>query len=364
MPVTIPSLDPLPLPAPPWFLWALLMLTFVLHLVAMNFVLGGSIIAVAARFREGGNSRRLAHWIGKLMPSAVATAVTFGVAPLLFVQALYGRLFFSSSVLMGWSWFAVVPILIVAYYGTYFLSLRGEKLGRTWDIAAFVAFLFVVVAFIYSNNMSMMLRPANFFGRYIADPRGLHLNASDITLLPRFLHMLFGAVAVAGVFVAIYGLAVRRSDEAHGRWATRHGALWFGASTALSVLTGAWWTAVLPGSVMKALFGGNRVAATIFAIAIIAAIAAWILMILAVNAAEPAKLVARSGEALVVALIAMVLTRDSIRDGMLNLSQFHFADRIDPQWGVIAIFAVLLLAALGTTAWMVTILAKSKDADA
>ena len=42
----IPLADPLPQPAPAWLLWALLQLTFFAHLLAMNVVLGGSILAL------------------------------------------------------------------------------------------------------------------------------------------------------------------------------------------------------------------------------------------------------------------------------------------------------------------------------
>ena len=42
----IPLADPLPPPSPPGLLWALLQLTFLLHLVAMNVVLGGSLLAL------------------------------------------------------------------------------------------------------------------------------------------------------------------------------------------------------------------------------------------------------------------------------------------------------------------------------
>ena len=37
----IPQPDPLALPAPAWLLWALLLLTFFLHVIPMNLVLGG-----------------------------------------------------------------------------------------------------------------------------------------------------------------------------------------------------------------------------------------------------------------------------------------------------------------------------------
>ena len=45
----IPQLDPIPLAAPAALMWFLLILTFFLHLLPMNFVLGGSLIALLAR---------------------------------------------------------------------------------------------------------------------------------------------------------------------------------------------------------------------------------------------------------------------------------------------------------------------------
>jgi len=50
-----------------------------------------------------------------------------GVAPLLFLQVLYGRLFFTSSILMAGFWLAVVPLLIVAYYCAYVVAFRGQR---------------------------------------------------------------------------------------------------------------------------------------------------------------------------------------------------------------------------------------------
>ena len=59
------------------------------------------------------------------------------MAPLLFVQVLYGRLFLTSSVLMAWWWLAVVPLVILAYSGAYLLAFRGKALGpRAKAVAA------------------------------------------------------------------------------------------------------------------------------------------------------------------------------------------------------------------------------------
>ena len=342
----IPAADPLPIPAPPSLLWALLMLTFFLHLVAMNFVLGGSIIAAVARLRGDERGRDLAQWLGKLMPTMVAAAVTFGVAPLLFLQTLYGRLFFSSSVLMAWSWFAVVPALILAYYGTYLIAFKAQ--WARW-IAPAVALIFAAIAFIYSNNMSLMLRPETFRDRFAASATGLHLNLADPTLVPRYLHMLLGAIAVAAMIVAIRGVVNRDA------WLLRHGALWFALTTCLNVLTGVWWLGVLPKPVMMTSITSPWLVA-----GIVLGFISLALMAATLGAANPRRLAIGSAATLVATLIPMIFARDEVRREMLRFAEFRFTTWIEPQWGVIAVFAVLLVAALGTTAWMASLLARRK----
>lgn len=355
MTMTIPAADPLPLPAPPWLMWGFLMLTFFIHILAMNFILGGSIIALIARVRGKGSEdlSRLARWIGKVLPTIVAATVTFGVAPLLFLQVLYGRLLFSSAVLMAWYWLAVVPLLILAYYGTYVIAYQKGALDR-WliPIGTAVAAILAAIAFIYSNNMTLMLRPDRFLPMFIEDARGVQLNTGDPTLLPRYLHMLLGAIAVAGLFVAIYGLFVSRKDVAHGNWAMRHGAIWFAAATAGNLLAGLWWFGALPREVMLRFVGGDP-AATFWAFAgATAGLAAVWMMVSAIRASQPALFVKWGTGLTAFTLVAMLVSRDQVRDGMLRMAQFQPATWIEPQWGVIAIFVVLLVAAFATTAWM------------
>jgi hypothetical protein len=335
MNTVIPSPDPLPLPAHPSLLWALLMLTFFLHVLAMNFVLGGSILAVFARSR--------AQWLIRTMPTLVAAAITFGVAPLLFLQALYGRLFFSSSVLMAWFWFAIVPALILAYYGTYASAFR-KRVATVIPIV--VALLFIGISFIQSNNMTLMLHPERFLSLYLADARGVQLNVADATLIPRWLHMLFGALAVAAAGFAVVG-AVKKDA-----WAMRFGALWFSGATVLNIVTGMWWTGTLPREVLLRFMGGNPLATLWLGGGIALGFAALAMMFMAVGTGEPAKLVKGGAWATVGTVLLMIFARDEVRRGMLDLAGFRMTEAIAPQWDVIAIFAVLLVGALATTAWM------------
>ncbi len=359
----IPQADPLPLPAPLWLLWGLLTLTFVLHIVPMNFVLGGSLIAAAGRLRGSGDedSRALLHWLAKLAPTMVSAAVTFGVAALLFVQTLYGRLFFSSSILMAWFWLGVVPVLILAYYGTYVLSFKEERLGRlAAPLAILIALMFTAIAFVYTNNMSLALRPETWVAAYQQDAGGTHLNLADKTLIPRFLHMVLGAVAVAGMIVSLYGLAKSGRDEVHGNWAMRHGAIWFVAPTVVNLLTGLWWIAALPREVMFRFAGRNPVATWSLTLGVLFGVSALAMMIGAMNASDPGRLVKGSTWSLALTLVAMVVARDQVRQGMLGIAAYEIPAWIEPQWAVIAIFGVLLVAALGLTAWMARLLLRTR----
>ena len=365
--VTIPGLDPLPLPGPAWLLQFLLILTFLLHVLFMNFILGGSILAAVDRLRGRDparpHHRALASWLASLMPVSVAAAVTFGVAPLLLVQALYGRLFFTGSILMAWFWIAVIPLLIAAYYGTYFLAFQGDRPGGTPHAVAWIsAAFFTAIAFLYSNNMTLTLRPDVFAAKYLKSGAGLTLNLGDPTLIPRYLHMLLGAIAVAGLAVAHYGLSRLRRDPEFGDWAARHGTVWFVVPTALNVLVGIWWLIALPRDVMLRFMGRSPYAAAALGIGSLLGLATLVLMAVWIYSRRPARLAGIAGAGLVLTLVAMILARDEIRQGMLERAGFRINDWVEPQWGPIALFLLLLAASLLIVVWMIVVFARSRPA--
>ncbi len=372
----IPRLDPAPLAGPAGLMGFLLLLTFFLHLVPMNFVLGGSLVALVARRRAarpgGEHARELVRYFARTMPIAVAAAVSFGVAPLLLVQALYGRLFFASSVLMAWSWFAVVPLLVIAYYGTYLLAFRTHGPGGATGlatglvtplVAAAAALVFVVIGWLYANNMTLMLRPDAWVETYARSAAGLHLNLGDPTLWPRFLHLLFGALAVTGIAVAHYGLWRRRrdADPAFGTWAIRQGALWFCVPTGINVLWGLGWLIALPREVMRRFMGDDGFATATLGSGILLGVASLVLLALAVYAPRPERLVRIGSVTLVLTLALMILSRDQVRRGMLDAAGFEPNPWVVPQWGPIALFALLLVGAVATIAWMVRAYARAAD---
>ena len=90
----IPTADTIPV----HWLWfqVLLIFTFFVHMILMNFILGGSLLTLWDVFR----GRKTGKNAGSI-PTLIALTVNFGVPPLLFVQVLYGHLFYSSSVMVA-----------------------------------------------------------------------------------------------------------------------------------------------------------------------------------------------------------------------------------------------------------------------
>jgi hypothetical protein len=365
--VTIPQPDPLPLPAPPWLFWALLMLTFVLHLVAMNVMLGGTIIGLVARLRarDGRHEhlQTLGAGLSKALPVAIAATVTLGVAPLLLVQVLFGRLFFTGSILMAWFWLSVIPVLIVAYSCAYALSFKASL--PQWAgllFSGLVTLLLLLVAFVYVNNMSLLWRPDRYAAMYQASARGLHLNVADATFIPRFLHMVLGAVAVAGMAVAVVGTTRRHRDGEFGRWAVRHGAAWFSGATSINLLAGIWWLVALPRETLLAFMRQDGLAALVLAGGVVLALALLAMMVVAIQMPNPRAIVKASAWTLLLTVIVMAVTRDELRRAAIAAAGFRPTTWVVPQWGPILIFTALLIAAIGVIGWMVRVLLRPQAA--
>jgi len=361
----VPQPDPLALPAPAWLLWSLLLLTFFLHAVAMNLVLGGSIIGAIARARSRRPGRpheaALVHLIVKAMPVLIAATVSLGVAALLFLQVLYGRVFFASAIAMGWWWLSVIGLLILMYYAAYVLAFREATLGAA---AAFLAWLVAaiagVIALIYTNNMTLMLKPAEIVARYASSGTGLQLNLLDSTLVPRYLHMVLGAVAVSGLAASVVGLARRKQDAAFSQWALRHGAITCVAATALGAVMGLWWLVALPPDVRGRFLGGDARAVGELAAGIVLTLAGAAHAWLAARSKRPGRMLTTGAAAMLAGILMMLLTRDTVRRVTLELAGFRPVNWVAPQWVPIAIFAVLLVAAVGAIIWMTKALVAAK----
>jgi len=248
--------------------------------------------------------------------------------------------------------------VIAAYSGAYLLAFRGESpAGRARGTAVLVAVLFATVAFLYVSNVTRALRPDTFLEAYRASGRGLTLNLGDPTFWPRYVHVLLGAVAVAGLGAALYGVLRRAQDPPLAAWAIRRGTTVFGAATAANVFAGLVFLLSLPKPVLIRLVGGDAWAMTLLALGILLGIASGGLALLALGAKDAVRVTWAQAGLLAATLVIMVLLRDQVRQITLREAGFEHASPVAAQWGPFAVFVALLVAAVATVAWMVRALA-------
>ena len=157
------QLIPIPdtIPAPPWLFFILGLLTFTLHILVINVALGGSLITLLSRLKANANLETSLHGgIAAKIPVTFALGINLGVAPLLFLQVIYGHLFYASSVLLAVYWILVIPLLIVAYYGSYIHIRKYDKASGLSKISLLITSLILLyIGFTFVNNMSLMAQP-------------------------------------------------------------------------------------------------------------------------------------------------------------------------------------------------------------
>lgn len=197
---------PLGLPWATEFYTALYVLTFALHQALMHYVLAGSLfVAWTMAFPGTGPMPRseqpIAAALRDWMPFALGAAITAGVAPLLFIQILYQRQFYTANLLLSWRWMIVIPALIVAFYLLYLIKsqwmARWPRFIRA-GIATVAGLLFVFVGFCWTANHLLSMNAASWPDMYMTGK--LPFSASTVVL--RMLVWGGGAFASMATIVA------------------------------------------------------------------------------------------------------------------------------------------------------------------
>jgi hypothetical protein len=341
----IPGPVPVPLPAPPGLLEFLLVFTFILHVLAMNFLLGGVIILTVSGYLGRRDSRHyeLTRRVGRALPPVTAFTITLGVGPLLFLQLVYGQLFYTSSVLMAWYWLAVVFLVLLGYYSLYWHQLQYDELGSKapWVMLA-TAVLFVFVAFIFTQNVTAMLHPQDFYSRFLSGQVGKIFGPVSLENLARLAHFVVAAVAVSGLGVALLSSRWRTDSPELAAWARRYGVTWFMGGTLAQFLVGLWFLFSLPVEIRQALVG-DKLAVGVLVLAIMLALLALL--------TAPTNLGVAS-VAILGTVSAMAVLRHFVRLAYLRPYFDPHSLPVQGQWVVFSIFAGLLLAGLATVGWM------------
>ncbi|MFZ2452568.1 MAG: cytochrome c [Methylovulum miyakonense] len=202
MTAPIPRDIPLPLPAPEGFLEILLVVAFLVHIIFVHLMLGGSLFSLVCQIQglKTPDYEKLAYRIMQTVTVNKSLAVVMGVAPLLIINTLYAPQFYASSALIGDMWMAVIPMVTLAFLLAYvhkfwwhqFTGIPELHIG----IAALETLLFLFIPLIFMTNVNLMLFP-----EYWEEVKGFVSAMLLPNVLQRYLHFLSASILFTALFL-------------------------------------------------------------------------------------------------------------------------------------------------------------------
>jgi hypothetical protein len=290
----------------------------------------------------------------------MAFLINLGVPPLLFAQVLYGRALYTSSVLIGAYWISVIFLLMASYYGLYYSAQRANE-QRPWRGTGLAALLLALtVAFIYSNNMTLMLRPEAWAGMYRHSPSGLQWNTADPSLWPRWFFFVLGSLASSGAAMMLLAQRAHFTDDLR-RLMFRSGGVAMAAGllsqlVCLRLVVGSQPTGVMTAVMQNAVYSGSA-----WAWLGTAALGLVLALVAGINRATGIVTATAASALMFLNVAAMVMVRDGIRDVTLRAAGFEVWDRqVVTNWSVVSVFLVLLLAAAGAVIYLIRVVTKAR----
>jgi hypothetical protein len=353
----IPSPDPFGLPAPVWLLLTLLVVTQTLHIVFMNYVLGGSWLLLWLALGGEAWKRALYSRCLNVLPVALSIAITFGVAPLLFVQVVYGHFFYVANVLMGWFWLLILALVLIAFYSVYALKARrGEGEGTSLlpqplrvTLHLGIALCFTLVALLFTTNAVLTTHPALWEAARTGSPILAAWGGAWMTL-PRFLHNLGGAFLVTGLWVV--WIATLRGGEEEAEKGARLGARIATLAAVFQIGAGVLYAFTLPGYVLKRLLLMQSPAAWILGLGIALALLLFLRLLLLFIAPQNRVALWVSSVLAAGLLLAMTAASEFIRQELL-LPDFSLAQwPIKTQPGPLGMFLGFFIAGLAVIVFL------------
>jgi hypothetical protein len=353
------------MPAPVWFIELFKWLGFTLHIVPMNLWYGGTITAMLLYALGGEHARRFSFRLMAQMPVIIAMGVNFGIVPLLFIQVGFGQVFYPATILMAWFWFAVIVLLIPAYYGVYLYAYgqatQGNAMPR-WKRAAgwLAAVLFIAIGFIFANAMSLMenlkdwpqlWQSHSFHGAAL----GTALNTADPRLWPRWLLMFGLALTTTAAWTAFdSGWFATHESPVYHEWTKRFAWRLYLLGTAWFAVAGSWysfgtWTAEAKQTMFQSPWAVLTVLTTVAPAAVLALL--WL-------ARQQEGAVSRRRASLIGLAQFAVLGLNAASRQLVQLvemsPQFDVAKQpVETQWSPLLIFLVAFVLGLGVIAWMI-----------
>jgi hypothetical protein len=349
---------------PPWLILLFRIVGFALHASFMGLWYAGIPLALVWGRSQDLHARQLSKRLMTQMPIIVAFGINLGIVPLLFLQVGFGPIFYTATILMAWHWFAVVVLLIFAYYAVYLYSwtrIPTDKpiSNKRLALGLFAAVAFIAIGFMFSNAFSLMSDakrwPILWERTVVAGAvTGLTLNVDDPGFWPRWLFIFSLAIQTTAAWMVLEaGIFGRGLGGDYPQKVLRMAAPTYTVGTVALFVFSIWHLRTLEKS-WDSLIAWPSVVGTgaAFLLPVVLTFVLWSLR----TASEPLK---KANAALfaishLIVLLCNSFLRITADLNHLSAPRYEFWNRpVSIQWSPIVLFAVTLIAGIAVVSWMI-----------
>jgi hypothetical protein len=180
------SMFPLDLPLPTAFYLTFYVLTLAIHVAFMNYVLAGTgVLAFSYCRRQNQGAGESLAIFKDWMPVMLSGAITAGIAPLLFLQILYKREYYTANLLLFNRWMAILPVLIVGFYALYLMKSPWLRRRSQWFAACVACLPLLCVAFTgysWTENHLLSIRSPEYWGEFYATKSQVYYESQRLAI--------------------------------------------------------------------------------------------------------------------------------------------------------------------------------------
>ncbi len=179
---------------------------------------------------------------------------------------------------------------------------------------------------------------------FLQQSGGTLLNLTDPSVIPRYFHFVVGAVAIAGLYLALIGHFNFAKSRVKKETLLHQGMNYFTIATAIEIALGFWFLLALPKNIMMLFMGGSAYGTFMLTLGIILAAAALYF-------GYTKKLISACVCTLVL-LIDMIFMRDLVRVAYLK-PYFQLSDlTVNSEYSSLALFLVIFAIGLAMIGYM------------
>jgi len=343
---------PFGFPGPTALYLTLLVATWMLHVVFMHYVLGGSIYLAIRTLRGGRNHDTCAtvSLLREWMPFILSAAITAGIAPLLFAQVVYQQRFYTANLLLFYRWLAILPALLVAFYLLYVLKAKFALVQHAsvrLVVKLIVCACFLYVAWLWTMNHLLSVQSLETWTAQYAEGT-VYYRTSE--LLPRLALWVASSFPTLAVWLAwqlwwnVDGGPELLTDieRETSRADIRHVALVGMIGLALMAVLALYYGSVLPAAIRSAITGRlSGIYLVIAALGIAVQFAGWMQIRRQSQLSRSLLIVQTAG--LAATLTGLTVVREAIRLARVNISDLYTAHSAASEVRGFGLFVCILL---------------------